>query len=95
MISEKRKLDLYAKLYKWARKRYREKYLDLYKADSKCTNCDQWNSIIRLDYENFALETNFGYMIRCGCCKKTTFWNSYASMIPIPCDSKGTPIQDK
>lgn len=95
MLSLKNKNKLYAKLYKWSRNKYRETYLDLYKADSKCANCDQWNSIIRLDYENFALETSFGYMIRCGCCKKTTFWNTGLSMFPVVCDAKGTPIQDK
>jgi hypothetical protein len=89
------KHKLYAKLYKWARKKYRGTYMELYRYDSKCTNCEQWNSIITLDYENFVLETNFGFMKRCGCCKKTTFWNCDVAIMPMPCDAKGTPVPDK
>jgi len=95
MLDIKTKHKLYARLYKWARKKYRETYLDLYKCDSKCANCDQWNSIIRLDYENFSLETAHGYMTKCGCCKKTTFWNCGVAPFPVVCDANGNPIQDK
>ena len=89
------KLNLYKKLFLWSRKKYREFYVDLYKSDSKCVNCKQWNSIVNIDYDNFSLETSFGYMTRCGCCGKTSFWNCDASMLPVHCDAKGNPIQDK
>lgn len=95
MLEPKTKYNLYKKLFVWSRKKFREAHSDLYKSDSICDNCKQWNSIIRVDYENFVLETNFGYMSRCGCCNKTTFWNCGVSMLPVVCDAKGTPLPDK
>jgi len=89
------KFKLYTWLYKWSRKKYRETYLDIFKADSKCGNCDQWNSIISIDHDHFTLETSFGYMRRCGLCKRTTHWNTGLSMLPVICDPNGNPIRHK
>lgn len=95
MLSEMNWYRLYKWLYLWSRKKFRQSHMNLYKFDSKCPNCEQWNSIIRVDYENFTLETNHGYMTRCGCCKKTTHWNCDVSILPVPCKPDGTPIVDK
>jgi hypothetical protein len=94
MLSHETKKKLMTKLYFYSKKRLRKLILHDRKVDTKCHNCNQWDSLVELEYGPSELfETSYGYGVTCANCKDTTYFNIDLAPIPIRCDPNGTPIQ--
>jgi len=94
MISNKTKIKLMKKLYFYSRQKLRKLILSERKVDTKCHNCNQWDSLVELEYGPSDLfSTSYGYGVTCSNCKNTTYFNCELAPIPLRCDPNGTPIQ--
>lgn len=94
MLSHETKKKLMTKLYFYSKKRLRKLILHDRKVDTKCHNCNQWDSLVELEYGPSELfETSYGYGVTCGNCKETTYFNGEIAPVSLRCDPNGTPIQ--
>ncbi len=94
MNFKKRKRKLYAKLYLWAKQKYRDVHLDTYYNDIKCPNCNEWFSITGIQHKHQYVKPEpwFGYAVECGNCKHLSYWNCVAFPFPARCKDNGDPI---
>ena len=85
----------YSKLYKWSKKKYREKHLDIHYNDIKCPNCKEWFSISGIENKHSYLhpQPDFGSHVKCGQCGHDSYWNLVAFPFPVSCDENGMPFK--
>ena len=94
MISNKTKIKWMKKLYFFSKQRLRKLILHDRKVDTKCSNCNQWDSLVELEHGLSELfTTSYGYGITCANCNHTTYFNCDLAPVPLRCDPNGTPIQ--
>ena len=97
MLEPKTKYKLYKKLFLWSRKKFREIHMELYKNDIKCPFCNEWFSISGIEHKHEYADPQpeFGVHVRCGQCKRNSYWNLVIAPVALRCEPDGTPIQDK
>lgn len=94
MFSHETKLKFMTKLYFYSKKRLRKLILSDRKVDTKCHNCNQWDSLMELEHgPSGFLQTSYGYAVTCSNCDYTTYFNCEVAPIPLRCDPNGDPIQ--
>lgn len=94
MFSHETKLKIMTKLYFYSKKKLRKLILSDRKVDTKCHNCNQWDSLMELEHgPSGFLQTSYGYAVTCSNCDYTTYFNCEVAPIPLRCDPNGSPIQ--
>jgi len=91
------KKKYYAKLYKWAYKKYRDTHLSMFYNDIKCPGCNEWMCISGINHKHSSIEPQpeWGSHIHCGQCGTDTYWNLCIAPFAVRCNSKGIPFPDK
>ena len=93
MLKESRKYRFYRFLYLKLKTILRQLYKDYHHCDTKCGNCNEWASVVDIEYENAVALTDYGYISTCGKCHYNTYWNTVIAPVAIQCDTSGTPLQ--
>ena len=95
------KYKLLDKMYRYSRKKLREKVKKDIGVNLRCSNCNTWEDENVLEGYNNAYTSatyngeEFGYRSVCGRCGQVTYWNAIIAPVVLLCDHTGMPIEGR